>query len=325
MKSMKKIISFVLAMAFATTMAAPMAMAEGETTFVKPEDETMLVAYPDGNKEPTLSFDKKDCLDYISVSEDGVNEAGMTISTQTKVRYQGGCLEVKVANDKVRGTVETDENYVYDLSMGLQIKAEDFGLENFNGCTITMMVKFHPSITRDLTAEGALGILNNNEININAADMENTEGDVNSSRTVQYSALEAKGFRDGILTVLEPDGDKRGNSNVININFPLIDAYTGTALYIDNLTIKTPLKDADGNDLYIKNVDGYNASASVDNTENIIEVGNTVQADSVASESIAEEAGEGGKGTIIIIGVVAAVVVIGICVFIFIKLKNRYY
>lgn len=287
--------------------------------FVKPEDESILVAYPDGEKEPTLSFDRDSCLKYITVSEDGVNEAGMWVTNQSAVRYQGGCLKIAVNNQKQRGNVEGgDLPYVYDYGMGIQLNAADFGLENFDGCVISMMVKFHPD---------ALTALDNSAATITASEVvaEGEEGYITGSRTITYSELEAKGFRNAILTIMEPKEGEYGDTTSFSINLPLTGVYSGDVFYIDNLTIKTPLKDADGNDLYVKNVDGYNANAFIDNTENIVQAGDTVTADSVVLESVAEEAGEGGKGMIIAIVIIAVVVIIGIGVFILIKMKNRYY
>lgn len=316
----KKLISFLLASAFAVSMLTATASAEAYTGgFVKPEDESILVAYPDGEKEPTLSFDRDSCLKYITVSEDGVNEAGMWVTNQSTVRYQGGCLKIAVDNKKQRGNVEGgDLPYVYEYGMGIQLNAADFGLENFDGCVISMMVKFHPD---------ALTILDNSAATITASEVvaEGEEGYITGSRTITYSELEAKGFRNAILTIMEPKEGEYGDTISFSINLPITGVYTGDAFYIDNLTIKTPLKDADGNDLYVKNVDGYNASASVDNTENIVQAGDTVTADSVVLESVAEEAGEGGKGMIIAIVIIAVVVIVGIGVFILIKMKNRYY
>ena len=310
----KKLISFLLASAFAVSMLTATASAEAYTGgFVKPEDESILVAYPDGEKEPTLSFDRDSCLKYITVSEDGVNEAGMWVTNQSAVRYQGGCLKIAVNNEKQRGNVEGgDLPYVYEYGMGIQLNAADFGLENFDGCVISMMVKFHPD---------ALAALDNSAATITASEVvaEGEEGYITGSRTITYSELEAKGFRNAILTIMEPKEGEYGDTTSFSINLPLTGVYSGDVFYIDNLTIKTPLKDADGNDLYVKNVDGYNASASVDNTENIVQAGDTVTADSVVLESVAEEAGEGGKGMII------AIVIVGIGVFILIKMKNRYY
>ncbi|MBQ4096420.1 MAG: hypothetical protein IJC65_08385 [Oscillospiraceae bacterium] len=317
---MKKLISFLLASAFAVSMLTATASAEAYTGgFVKPEDESILVAYPDGEKEPTLSFDRDSCLKYITVSEDGVNEAGMWVTNQSAVRYQGGCLKIAVNNEKQRGNVEGgDLPYVYEYGMGIQLNAADFGLENFDGCVISMMVKFHPD---------ALAALDNSAATITASEVvaEGEEGYITGSRTITYSELEAKGFRNAILTIMEPKEGEYGDTTSFSINLPLTGVYSGDVFYIDNLTIKTPLKDADGNDLYVKNVDGYNASASVDNTENIVQAGDTVTADSVVLESVAEEAGEGGKGMIIAIVIIAVVVIVGIGVFILIKMKNRYY
>ena len=316
----KKLISFLLASAFAVSMLTATASAEAYTGgFVKPEDESILVAYPDGEKEPTLSFDRDSCLKYITVSEDGVNEAGMWVTNQSAVRYQGGCLKIAVNNEKQRGNVEGgDLPYVYEYGMGIQLNAADFGLENFDGCVISMMVKFHPD---------ALAALDNSAATITASEVvaEGEEGYITGSRTITYSELEAKGFRNAILTIMEPKEGEYGDTTSFSINLPLTGVYSGDVFYIDNLTIKTPLKDADGNDLYVKNVDGYNASASVDNTENIVQAGDTVTADSVVLESVAEEAGEGGKGMIIAIVIIAVVVIVGIGVFILIKMKNRYY
>lgn len=287
--------------------------------FVKPEDESILVAYPDGEKEPTLSFDRDSCLKYITVSEDGVNEAGMWVTNQSAVRYQGGCLKIAVNNKKQRGNVEGgDLPYVYDYGMGIQLNAADFGLENFDGCVISMMVKFHPD---------ALAALDNSAATITASEVvaEGEEGYITGSRTITYSELEAKGFRNAILTIMEPKEGEYGDTTSFSINLPLTGVYSGDVFYIDNLTIKTPLKDAKGNDLYVKNVDGYNANAFIDNTENIVQAGDAVTADSVVLESVAEEAGEGGKGMIIAIVIIAVVVIVGIGVFILIKMKNRYY
>lgn len=316
----KKLISFLLASAFAVSMLTATASAEAYTGgFVKPEDESILVAYPDGEKEPTLSFDRDSCLKYITVSEDGVNEAGVWVTNQSAVRYQGGCLKIAVNNKKQRGNVEGgDLPYVYDYGMGIQLNAADFGLENFDGCVISMMVKFHPD---------ALTALDNSAATITASEVvaEGEEGYITGSRTITYSELEAKGFRNAILTIMEPKEGEYGDTTSFSINLPLTGIYSGDVFYIDNLTIKTPLKDDKGNDLYVKNVDGYNANAFIDNTENIIQAGDAVTADSVVLESVAEEAGEGGKGMIIAIVIIAVVVIIGIGVFILIKMKNRYY
>lgn len=326
----KRLASVIMTAAFAVSMMCTTASAKVvETGFKKPADESLLVAYPDGEKQPTLSFDTKDCLNYVAVTEDGINEAAMKIERQTKVRYQGGCLKLSVDNKTVRSGDAGDTTLpnVYDLQMGIELKAEDFGLENFDGCIISMMVKFHPDVVPSLY---------NSELGLYSYDA--NEGRT-GQRSVQYSEIEAKGFRNAMLTILEPedpnavksdsskkdDEPPRGDTTTFIVSIPLIAAYAGDAIYFDNLIIQTPLKDADGNSLYVKNLDGYNASASVDNTENIVEVGDTVQADSVVTESVPDEAGEGGKSVILIIIIVAAVVVLGIGVVIFIKMRNRYY
>lgn len=340
-KYAKKIASMLAAAVFASTMLCTSAFAEGdkETGFVKPEDESMLVAYPDGKKQPTLSFDTKDFLDYVTITEEGTTEAAIKVERQTKVRYQGGCMVMSADNQTVRTGNPEDPNdtnnpdpdfvipgegglpYVYNLQMGIQLDAEKFGLENFDGCTISMMVKFHPD---------AVLALHNSSMQIYASD---ADGARTGSRAIEYSEIEAKGFRNGLLVVLEPtsitgkkdDAPDRGDTTSFTITLPLIEAYKGDVVYIDNLTIQTPLTDADGNKLYIKNVDGYNASASIDNTDTAIQVGENITVDSVVLESVPEEAGEGGKGVIIVIIIVAVVLVVGIGIFIFFKMKNRFY
>ncbi len=345
-KYAKRIASLLATAVFASSLLCSTAFAEDkETGFKKPEDDSILVAYPDGKKEPTLSFDTKDFMNYVTITEDGTNEAGITVERQTKVRYQGGCMVVRADNKTERAGNPADPNdlnntdpdyeipgenglpYVYNYQMGIQLDAEKFGLENFDGCTISMMVKFHPD---------AAVALNNSSMSLHASD---TEGVRTGERSVEFSEIEAKGFRNGILIILEPssildteDSSKaedekvvRGDTASFTITFPFIAAYKGDVAYIDNLTIQTPLTDADGNKLYVKNVDGYNASASIDNTDTAIQVGENITVDSVVLESVPDEAGEGGKGVIVVIVIVAVVLVIGIGVFIFIKMKNRFY
>lgn len=329
----KKIASLFMTAVFAASMLATTAAADDKKTgFKKPEDDSVLTTYPDGKKEPTLSFDTKDCLNYITVTEDGVNEAGITVERQTKVRYQGGCLLISADNKTVRtgtpanpddtglggnGAVVNIEGadglpYVYNKQMGIQIDASSFGLENFDGCVISMMVKFHPD---------AVAALDTSSMQIYASD---ADGKGTGSRTIQFSELEAKGFRSAMLTVMEPEAGKRGDTASFTITLPFTAAYKGPALYIDNLIIQTPLKDGD-NKIFVKNVDGYNASASVDNTDTAIQVGENITTESVVLESVPDEAGEGGKGVIVIIVVVAVVLVIAIGIVVFLKMKNRFY
>lgn len=331
-KYAKRIASLLATAVFASSLLCSTAFADDKKTgFKKPEDDSILVAYPDGKKEPTLSFDTKDFMNYVTITEDGTNEAGITVERQTKVRYQGGCMVMKADNKTERAGNPADPNdlnntdpdfevpgenglpYVYNYQMGIQLDAEKFGLENFDGCTISMMVKFHPD---------AAVALNNSSMSLHASD---AEGVRTGERTVAFSEIEAKGFRNGILVILEPESGARGDTTSFTITLPFIAAYKGDVVYIDNLTIQTPLTDADGNKLFVKNVDGYNASASIDNTDTAIQVGENITVDSVVLESVPDEAGEGGKGVIVVIIIVAVVLVIGIGVFIFIKMKNRFY
>ncbi|MFT3951041.1 MAG: hypothetical protein QM689_03690 [Oscillospiraceae bacterium] len=250
---------------------------------------------------PTVSFDMDKWQDYIKLTADGESVAGMKLATEDEVRYQAQCLKL-TANLTQTIDASTSE----EQALGIQINAADFGIKNFKGCTISMFIKPNDAIY-DKIASNTCYVYGSNE----DESVSSTKMRVEVSNSVTASA-----FFPAILTL-----DDKTDWTSFVIKVPFLQPYSGDVLYVDNITIETPLKDKDDKALILANVDGFNTLAKVENIDTKLHVG--IQADSIA---ISTTETDNGLPVGVIIVIVAVVLLGGGAAAYFIKKKrDRFY
>lgn len=292
---MKKLIVALLSAAlFVSTFVVPMRAC---ASFVKPSDDILT----SDDAIPTLSFDHDAWKQFVKVTSDGQVHANLVLKQEKTYRYQGGTLKIEADMAKA---IEGDAATSTDI--GIHLDAKDFGLENFDGCTISMVAKFVPEAVEKFSSANFL---------IYGAD---SDGDPMTETDIISKDPKKNGFvKDVTWTV--PNNSK---SAMIVIEFPLVQPYTGEVFLIDNMYIKTPLKDKAGKDLYVKNVDGFNQNAKV-NEDALAE--NNVNTNNVSSVVEDDSSNDGKLNPITLVVIACVVVAAGLMVFIGIKAKNRFY
>ena len=273
---------------------------------------------------PTISFDMDNWSNYLHLTE-GASTAGIKLSTTRQAQYQGATLQVSVnmASDLPAGTYPTYASTVRDedgnpaypdaanedstlVNPGFELYASDFGLETFDGATVTFKYAFNEDVA-DVLLEGSMFMYARNdegEILVNFP-MKATINTI-TKENINYDS-------NGFVTV---PSDVDATKLVFEI--PLIKAYKGTVLMMDNLTIEI-------NGEKIANVDGFNDTAEpMNESDGVLKI--TGEGASSSDSSQAESKDDGSSFNpiilVVILFVIAAVVLV---VVIIIKNKNRYY
>lgn len=266
---------------------------ESENDGEKPEEDSKSKENAGG---PTLAFDSDDWSDYIDVFDDTENNS-YSLKSEKDVVYQGASMKL-TADLKSVPDYSTDS----ETAMGIVLKAEDFGIEKFDGYTLNFFSRFNVNVE---------GMLFDDSLYVFG---ENNDGEVTTATTkkIIYSATSnVNNYEKQFFTV-----SKDTDTTSIVLKVPIMEKYSGDVLYIDNLT----LMDSDSNS--IATLDTYNSNAKITDQGDVIKQNKkqiTVDTDKVEKQS------EKISPVIIVLIVVVAVVIVALTVFIIIKNKKRFY
>lgn len=274
---------------------------------------------------PTLSFDMSDWKNYVKLTPDA-SIAGMSLSTTNSGQYQGATLNVsvKMTSDLTgkypsfaESIKDDDGNLVYPeaanedaeyVKIGLEFNAADFGVDNFDNCMVTFKYLFNEDV-KDILMNGSIYIYPAND------DYEILTSNAMSQRVNTITRENIDTYTNGFVSVA-PDVA----ATKIIIEIPLMKAYTGDVMRIDNFVVSK----ADGK--AIANLDGYNDTAKPMNEfDGKIKITGSKGSSSDSSASSKSESKSGGFNPLIIVIAAVVVAVIVVLVIFFIKKKNSYY
>ena len=276
-------------------------------------------------KTPALSFDNDNWSKYVHTNDDA-DLIGLTL-TQDKTTYsQGFSLKASASKStdallyNMQYITDDDGNYVYEASTAegaelkvpaIELRSEDFGLSCFDGCFFTFQYKIGAD------AEGKL--LQNS---VYCYGTDDTYTAVLTPKTLQLT-----------YDVLTNDNVTQYRKQAISVRtemactrfvfeLPVMEDMSSDVLCLDNISIKLPVKDESGNDLYIKALDGYNASAKAQEKIEEIQI---KEKSSGVEVGDAPEKQEGGNGFVVVIIIIVVVGIAGAGIFFFIKKKKAFY
>ncbi len=283
------------------------------------EDESMLT---DDTSAPTLSFDLTDWKNTIHLTKDA-SLASLEAKQETDTAYQGQSLKLTVSSEKditdlhqFSWMIRDDNNeLVYPesenedaefLTIGIELHANEFGMNYFDGSMITFNYRINPD---------ALGLLMGDSCFVYACDddynkLDSTEfrmqyNDTDNNNTTQYAK--------GVMSIATDIGASK-----LVIDVPLQKATEKIdILYLDNFTVTTR------SDKQVANLDGYNANAKPQETVQGLKV---KKKDNTVSLSDNSDSEKSSSNVVIYIGIgVVAVVVIVAIIIVIKKVKNRFY
>ena len=322
----KRVLSSVLAAAAALTCLALPAFADAEEN-ARPEipfTYDKLLTSTD-KSIPAVSFDTDNWEKYVHLTPDA-SMLGLKMSQDKTTYYQGFSLKVSAsdASDKLyfnmQNVVDSDNNPVYPDAQaegaelkcpGIELRAEDFGLSCFDGCMISFMYKVGADVSGKLVEDSiyCFGTDENYNVVLSNVVQKLTFNNLTNDNVKQY--------RSQVLQI----GSKTACSRIV-FETPILSKLDSDVFCIDNISITLPEKNDNGDKLYIKSLDGYNASAKPQETIDEIEIKEKTSSVDVAD---APEKQEGGHGIVIIIIVIVVVVAGGVVGFLFFKKKKQFY
>ena len=248
---------------------------------------------------PTLAFDGDDWSKYIDVFDD-TGSGAYSLKSERDVVYQG-------ASAKLTANLTNPPDYAggSEDSMGIMLSAEKFGLDNFDGYTLSFYTRFNVNIE---------GLLNEDKAYVfgQNADKELTTPTI---KTIAYSAASnVNNYEKQFITI--PTDTK---TTEILIKVPLAQAYTGDVMYLDNLSL---LYATDGDANPVVTLDTYNANAPISDKGDVIKQN---KKQTTVDTSEVEKSSEGGSVGIIIVIAAAILVIGGAVAFAIVKAKKRFY
>lgn len=272
---------------------------------------------------PTISFDMSDWSKYIHLSPDA-GIAGIKVDTTRKGQYQGATmvLSVDMKSDLsgkyptfAEGYKDDDGNLVYPdaseekenlVKMGFELKAADFGLETFDGATVTFKYAFNEDAANILLGGCIYMYATNEEYEVLTNNAMQLKVNTITKENINY-------YSNGFVTVPTEAG-----ATSILFEVPLLKGYTGDLIMIDNLSIEIGGKK-------ITNVDGYNDTAKpMKENDGVLKIEGSGNKDTSSSSEAPKE--EGGKfNPIIIVVILLVIAAIVLVVVLILKSKNRYY
>ena len=268
---------------------------------------------------PTVSFDGDDWNKYVHLTKDA-SRIGLKISIDKTTFYQGFSLKASASgaqNSELymnAGMVrDSDNKLVYPaaeeegakfLSPGVELRCEDFGLSCFDGCFITFYYKIGTDAKDKLMGDSIYVFSTDSDYTAATSSVVSLTYDVLMNNNVSQ-------YRTQSVTV-----PANSSSTRIVFETPVLTQMDSDVLCLDNITIMLPTQE-DGKDLYIKNLDGYNASAKPQETIEALQV----EEKKTSTVEIADtpEKQEGGKGFVVVIVIIVAVIAGGVGGFFFYK------
>lgn len=252
---------------------------------------------------PTLAFDSDDWSGYVGIVDS--TESGVySLKKETDVVYQGASI-------KLSSVLKNAPDYSTDNEtvMGIAFEAEKFGLENFDGYTLNFYARFNTNVEGKLFDDSVYAYGENAENKMTSKTIKNIEFSMSSN---------VNGYEKQFVSL-----PSNSNTTRIIIKVPVSSAYEGDVLYIDNVTLISPVKDEADKSYQIKTLDTYNSNAQVTNTGDVIKQNEKEITFSQQDSSTTEDSS--GFNPMIIVIVVLVIAVAGIIVFVIIKQKNKFY
>lgn len=314
-----------------TCLAAALVMAIGAAlpVYADEEDERIIEEYwedesklTDDTSAPTLSFDLTDWKTTIHLTKDA-SLASLEAKQETDTAYQGQSLKLTVSSAKDITDLQQfswlirDENneLVYPesenedaefLTIGVELHANEFGMNYFDGSMITFYYRINPD-AKDLLMGDSCFIYacDDDYKKLDGTEFRMQYNDTDNNNTTQYAK--------GVMSVATDIGATK-----LVIDVPLQKATDKIdILYLDNFTVTTR------SDKQVANLDGYNANAK---PQEIVQGLKVKKKDNTVSLSDKSESDKSSSNVILYIGIgVVAVVVVVAIVIVIRKVKNRFY
>lgn len=283
------------------------------------EDENKLT---DDTSAPTLSFDLTDWKSTIHLTKDA-SLASLEAKQETDTAYQGQSLKLTVSSAKDITDLQQfswlirdeDNKLVYPESededaefttIGIELHANEFGMNYFDGSMITFNYRINPDAKGLLMGDSCFVYACDDDYNkLDSTEFRMQYNDTDNNNTTQYAK--------GIMSVATDIGASK-----IVIDVPLQKATDKIdILYLDNFTVTTR------SDKQVANIDGYNANAK---PQEIVQGLKVKKKDNTISLSDKTKSDKSSSNVILYIGIgVIAVVVVGAIIIVIKKVKNRFY
>ena len=272
----------------------------------------------------TLSFDNKDWSNYVDLTEDA-KKAGLSIKVETDRSYQGASLKISADSSK---EIKDKHNVCWQFkgadgslkykdvekgtegltTIGVELNADKFGLSTFDGCMMVLTYRFDEKGVDALDcASAVLFSAKKNGYVWSGGDTVVPKNTTISDNVNQY--------RQALISV-----PTKGNSTKLIIEVPVAKAYSGEIMTIDNIDICLP-----GDKGYIKNLDGYNENATPKETVEEIQVKEQKKPAEDVQIATEKEHSSKSKGIVIAVIVIVAILLAAGGVFLYIKMKAKYY
>jgi len=283
------------------------------------EDENKLT---DDTSAPTLSFDLTDWKSTIHLTKDA-SLASLEAKQETDTAYQGQSLKLTVSSAKDITDLQQfswlirdeDNKLVYPESededaefttIGIELHANEFGMNYFDGSMITFNYRINPDAKGLLMGDSCFVYACDDDYNkLDSTEFRMQYNDTDNNNTTQYAK--------GVMSVATDIGASK-----IVIDVPLQKATDKIdILYLDNFTVTTR------SDKQVANIDGYNANAK---PQEIVQGLKVKKKDNTISLSDKTKSDKSSSNVILYIGIgVIAVVVVGAIIIVIKKVKNRFY
>lgn len=326
----KRVFAFMLA-GIITVFSAAAVFAEEEEQeqiadkYVK--DASMITTDTD---QPTLSFDMSKWQDYVKVAEtDGVT---VSLSEDNKASYQGQSLRVTVTSEEKIDDNDLNLNWeIWDSknqhmfesaadpdkayrNIGIMLNAEDFGLECFNGSTITFRYRI---------GIGAKGKISGDTVLASVVDPEGKW--IDGAKVTKFPINETDSdnvnkYAMGVISIGEMDDRMTEPASSVLIMVPVSQKLNDVAvLYLDNLTVKL------NSGAQVANLDGYNKSSQPKDEKEL-----EIQIQQERTEVERNMRGESLKSRVKTVMAVVGLAILGVGVLAgitiaIIKVKKRFY
>ncbi len=318
---LKRIVCFAAAAVMSLSAVLPVSAEEEEERVISPywEDEAMLT---DDTSAPTLSFDLTDWSRTIHMTTDA-SIIDLQTKTVSDYAYQGKSLKLSgradkdiedlcqfswlIRDDNNELVYPESENEDYDfLTMGIELHANEFGMNYFDGSMVTFNYRLNPDIE---------GLLMGDSCFVYACDADYKKLDSTELR-LQYNDTDANNttqYAKGVMSIAQEIGAEK-----LVVVVPLIKKTKEIdILYIDNFTVTTQTGKQ------VANLDGYNANAK---PQEIVQGLKVKKKDNTVSLDENKEEKTSAKVVIMYIGfgILGVAVIVGIIIIIK-RAKNRFY
>ena len=273
---------------------------------------------------PTLSFDGDDWSKYVHTTADA-EKNGLTVTLDKSTFYQGFSLKAVCSSSqntalyKNAALVSNEDNEpVYPdaskedavfISPGIELRAEDFGLSCFDGCFVSFRYKIGNDCQGKLMGDS-----------VYAYGTDETYDPAVSVLTMKYDTVLNNNVTQYLPQALSIPAEAAVTRLIFEI--PLLENTDCDILCLDNISIQLP-DSGDTKGLYIKNLDGYNAKATPQET--ITEIQIKEKKESTAEIGSTPEKQENSHGFIVVVIIIVAVAAGAVGGFFFIRKKKKYY